>query len=51
MMDVFAASGDTTRVFFSSESEIEYASSRDRAEMFLTRFGGFVMIPHSVAIA
>lgn len=43
---------DTAIAFFSgSESEIGTASSRERAEIPLTVLGGFVMIPHSVAIA
>ena len=44
---------EKSTTLFSSveESEVEYASSRDRADMLLTIFGGLVIIPHSVAMA
>lgn len=36
---------------FSSDMDVAAESSLDKAEIFLTRAGGFVMIPHSAAIA
>ncbi len=56
-MDVLIAgrSPETTvRPFFSGPDEvIEDVSEeeRERAEMFFTRWGGLVMMPHSTAIA